>query len=416
MPGKPCESLGPVRSPPAIAIVLVVLTGVVSFGACGDRQRQNKEPPRDHPARRVIEPSNNPVASLPPYAIRADGVGPYKLGETLSDLLAQLASGPRIALFEIPGVVQLNVVRAEDDAILIGGDQESTASLVAVVGSDVARTESGVHVGSTRDELIAGLGPALEDPGRARDPRLVVPSSSPTLRAVLEGDEVVAIVVASAAPAPRAMSECQRPPSTDSAIGACFSAAGQLIQITGDDIAIRSADGERAVTPPLRVPGLVFAAPLRLTDGRDDLVAVARSMTQSDAEARRSWTLQAYRLEGTRLVRTIETSQLYQLSSANARWIGADLRDVDLYLELTVRGEGIEVGGLLTTRTSSRGAAKVRDVVVISTIPVSYRRGKPPASEASEPPAGGAPHTRATPDAGAAAPASTAAESETPRQ
>jgi hypothetical protein len=412
-----------VRSLPAIAAIAaaIAVAAVAAFGgatACGNRQREReqKEPPRDQPARRVIEPSNNPVGSLPPYAIRADGVGPYKLGEKLSDLLAQLASGPRLALFEIPDVVQLNVIRAEEDAILIGGEQGSTASLVAVVGSEVARTESGVHVGSTRDELIAALGAPLEDPGRARDPRLIVPSASPTLRAVLDGDRVAAIVVASAPAAPRPMTECQRPPSTDSAIGACLSQAGQLIQVTGDEIAIRSADGERAVTAPLRAAGLVFAAPLRITDGRDDLVVVARSATTRDDEARRSWTLQAYRLEGTRLVRTIEAAPLYELSSTNARWIGADLRDIDLYLELTTRADGVEVGGLLTTRTSSRAPAKIRDVVVISTIAVPYRRGKPAASEVGDAPVGTAPPGRPLPDAGAAAPASTPTESETPPQ
>lgn len=409
------------RSPPAIAALAAAVAAIGAIAAiggavaCGDRQREQKEPPRDQPARRVIEPSNNPVGSLPPYAIRADGVGPYKLGEKLSDLLAQLASGPRLALFEIPGVVQLNVIRAEEDAILIGGEQGSTASLVAVIGSEVARTESGVHVGSTREELIAALGAPLDDPGRARDPRLIVPSASPTLRAVLDGDRVAAIVVASATAAPRSMTECERPPSTDGAIGACLSQAGQLIQVTGDEVAIRSADSERAVTAPLRVAGLVFAAPLRITDGRDDLIMVTRSATTRDDEARRSWTLHAYRLEGTRLVRTIEAAPLYELSSTNARWIGADLRDIDLYLELTTRAEGVEVGGLLTTRPSSRAPAKIRDVVVISTIAVPYRR-KPAPSEAGDAPVGTAPQGRVTPDAGAVAPASTPAESEIPRR
>ena len=69
----------------------VVCAGVIAgLGAagCGNRRRENKEPPRDaRQARRVIEPSTDRVGPLPPYAIRGDGVGPYKLGEKLSDLL-----------------------------------------------------------------------------------------------------------------------------------------------------------------------------------------------------------------------------------------------------------------------------------------------------------------------------------------
>src|SRR5262249_36196587 len=155
-------------------VVAGALGVVVGGTGCTNRKREPKEAPRDaQRARRVIEPTER-VGPLPPYAIRADGVGPYKIGEKLSDLLEQLASGPRSALFDIPGVVHRNLIRAEDNTILIGGEQASTASFVAVVGADVAFfTESGVHVGSTRDELIDALGPPIDDPGRARDPRLL---------------------------------------------------------------------------------------------------------------------------------------------------------------------------------------------------------------------------------------------------
>jgi hypothetical protein len=177
----------------SIVAVVVSALGLGALGGCGNRQRENKEPPRDaQRARRVIEPSTDRVGPLPPYAIRGDGIGPYKLGEKLSDLLEQLASGPRIELFEIAGVVHRNVIRAEDETILIGGEQASTASFVAVIGAEVARTESGIHVGSTEDELTAALGPTLEEPQRARDPRVVVPTSVPNLRAVLDRGRVAA--------------------------------------------------------------------------------------------------------------------------------------------------------------------------------------------------------------------------------
>jgi hypothetical protein len=328
----------------------------------------------------VIEPSTDRVGPLPPYAIRAEGVGPYKLGEKLSVLLEQLPTGPQIALFEIPGVVHRSVIRAEDDTVLVGGEQASTASFIAIVGPDVARAEGNIHVGSTRDELIAALGPPVEDLERAHDPHLIAPSALPSLRVVIGGDRVAAIVVTGVAAPSRQGYDCPRPAATERAVGACLTGAGELIETggSGDEIVIRSADGERTLATPPKFPGLVFAAPLRnAAEGRDELVVV----TRTDEAATRSWWIAAYRLEGTRLVRTVDAAQVYQLSSANARWIGSDLHDVELYLELTSRADGIDVGGLLATHSASRGK-RIADVVVISPAQVARHRGKTAAVEA----------------------------------
>jgi hypothetical protein len=233
---------------------------------------------------------------------------------------------------------------------------------------------------------------------------------------VLVDDRVTAIVVASATPVPQRATDCPRPApperliedgerrgsgrspagtneeverrgtgspavrGTGGAIGACLTAAGELIEV-GDDIVIRSADGERTLAPPLRLSGLVFAAPLRsAAEARDELVVV----TRSDEPASRTWWLAAYRLEGARLVRVVEATPLYQLSSANARWIGADLRDVELYLELISRTDAIEVGGLLTTPGAPRATTKIRDVVVIATTSVPRKRGKSAQAEPAD--------------------------------
>jgi hypothetical protein len=368
-----------VRSSAFIATLAAL--GAVGGAACGNRQRENRDPPRDaRRAPRVIEPPTDQVGPLPPYAIRADGVGPYKLGEKLSVLLEQLPAGPQLALFEIPGVVHRSVIRAEDATILVGGEQASTASFVAVVGPDVASADGRIRVGSTRDELIAVLGPPVEDPERAHDPRLIAPSALPGLRVVLGGDRVMAIVVTGVAALSRQVNDCSRPASTEHAVGSCLTGAGELIETgaaSGEEVAIRSADGERTLAPPMKFTGLVFAAPLRnAAEARDELVVV----TRTDETATRSWWIAAYRLEGTRLVRTVDTAQIYQLSAANARWIGSDLHDVDLYLELTSRPDGIDIGGLLTTHSASRGKL-LADVVVISPAQVTRHRGKAAAAE-----------------------------------
>jgi hypothetical protein len=401
------------------SIVAAGLAAGLGLGACGNRARDKEPPPRDaQRARRVIEPSTDPVGPLPPYAIRGDGVGPYKLGEKLSDLLEQLASGPRIELFEIAGVVHRNVIRAEDDTVLIGGEQASTASFVAVVGgAGVASTESGIHVGSTRDEVLRALGPPIDEPARARDPRLIVPAGLPGVRVIVDGARVAAMVVTGATASPRQAADCARPASTEMGFGTCMTAAGELVVVQGDDVVIKTADGERVVATPPRQPGLVFAARLHVAaDGRDELVMI----TRTDEATSRSWGITAYRLEGARLVRTVDATQLYQLSSANARWIGADLREVELYLELTSRADGIEIGGLLTTRSGgsdAKAGTKFRDVVVISSASVARRRGKSASAEASDAGvAGPAPAPRAATDAApdAREPASEPAEPDKP--
>jgi len=83
-------------------------------------------------------------------------------------------------------------------------------------------------------------------------------------------------------------------------------------------------------------------------------------------------------------VRAMDAMPLYQLSSTNARWIGAELRDIELYLELTSRPETIEVGGLLTTLEQAHGGTKIRDVVVIAPASVARKRSKPVVAEPSD--------------------------------
>jgi hypothetical protein len=326
------------------------LAMVLALVACSDRERAEtrQEPERPH---RVIEPPSGRVRPLPPHAIRADGVGPYRLGAALADLVYQLASGPRIETIDIPNVVHLSVLRAEDNAILIGGPPLGKASFVAVVGSEIARTESGVHVGSTREEVEKALGATVVDPERARDPRLLVPSGLRNARVVLDGDRVAALVV-----------------TTDD--GARAPTPGE--PAVADDLLAR-AEADKLLA---RVPGLVFTAPLRDPDGHDELIAISRT----DDAQQRTWTLRAFRAEGSHFATVIEPTTVYQLTAANARWIGADLRDLDLYLELHSRADAIEVGGLLTARIGD----KLLDVVVISPAPVPRRRPKSAAPEGAD--------------------------------
>ena len=312
---------------------------VLGLAACseGKKPEPGREPERP---RRVIEPPTRGVRALPPHAIRADGVGPYKLGATVTQLLDQLPSGPRITQFSLPGVIQRDILRAEDDAILIGTEPQGKATFVSVVRSEIARTEAGVHVGSTREQLEEALGAPMDDPMRAIDKRVVIPSKLDNARVVFDGDRIVAFVIAAEVERSKESGAEPRDP----------------------------AETEKAVAA-IKLPGLVFAAPLRNpADGRDDIVAIVRN---DDAQSR-TWILAAYRWHEGKLVKSLEPYQVYSLTAANARWIGADIRDLDLYLELSSRTDSIEVGGLLTTRVGD----KIRDIVVISPVSVPRKRAK----------------------------------------
>jgi hypothetical protein len=347
------------------------LVAVIALAACSERERP--EPHRElERQRRVIEPPSGRVRPLPPHAIRADGVGPYRLGAALTELLDQLPSGPRIETIDIPRVVHQSVLRAEDGTIIVGGEPLGKATFVAVVGGEVARTESGIHVGSTRDEIVRALGAPLEDPERPRDPRLLVPSGLRNARILLDDDRerAVALVIT----------------------GDDGGRAGATTAVDPAEMAAR-ADAEKVLA---RVPGLVFWAPLHdALGGHDELVAIARIDEPPQQPQQRTWTLRTFRLDGTRFVSAIEPVPVYQLTAANARWIGADLQNLELYLEVRGRSDALEVGGLLTTRIGE----KLRDVVVISPFPVPrpplVKRAKPASTE---------PTGANTSDAAAAAP------------
>jgi hypothetical protein len=362
--------------------VLIALVVPIGLAAC----RANDEPKLEDTERhsRVVEPPAKAVRALPPHAIRADGVGPYKLGASLSELNDLLPSGPHIAQIDITNVIRVSVLRAEDGAILIGGEPQGKAAFVSVVGAQVARTESGIHVGSTRAELVQALGAPIVDLDRARDPHVIVPAQMPELRAVLDGDRVIGLVVAPASKDKAGGDACARPAienagsdATRSRVGACMSGTGDVVALDGDEVSVRTQDDR--LLAAVTVHGAAFAAPLRAPDGRDEVYVVSIV----DEAAARTWSVAGFRLEGARLVRTIEPQAVYQITTANARWIGADLHDVYLFLDVGGRGDGIEVGGLLTTR----GSASLRDLLVLAPLQVPRLHRKSGATDSAPPPA-----------------------------
>ena len=346
---------------------------------------------------RVIDPPPQGVRALPPHAIRSDGVGPYRLGASLEQLGNQVPSGARNAQVDIPAVVHLNVLHAEDETILVGtADPLGRAAFVSVLRGDIARTASGIHVGSTRDELVKALGSPVIELDRAHDPSVIVPANMRELRAVIYNDRIAGMVIAASEPPAKDAEGCTRPTvDADDSLraprakfGACLTGGPDIVTLDGDELSVRPVESDKVVSLP-KIPNIVWAAPLRTPDGRDELVVIARS----DDAAVRAWLLFAYRFDSGRPVKAVDPdpAPLYRLTAANARWIGSELGDLDLALELVSHPDTIEVGGLLTTRSGD----KLRDLVVLSSVQVPRRRAKsstPEATDAGIPDAAGAAH------------------------
>jgi len=354
---------------------------ILLCAACSSDARDPQ--PEAPPQRRVIEPPTGAVKLLAPHSITAEGVGPYKLRKLVAPLLDRSQSGPANVRFEIPSVLHRGIARTEQGGLLIGSElpagSGTTISFLAVISAKVGTLSSGLRVGSTRDDVIkAGI--VTADVERAYDPRLLVPAAAPNARLVIDHERVAAIVLAGEPrELPRdAKDDCVRPASTENAVGACMT-TGELIETDGDYLVIKLPDQEKPLARTYSLPNLQYVVPIRnAADGHDELVAIAHA---SDANAR-SWMMVVYRFEagpkGYDLKRAVEPTRLYELASTQTRWIGADLKDLDLYLELTSQGETIEVGGLLTITRNS----EIHDVVTISPVTVPRKHHKPTTPEA----------------------------------
>ncbi|HTJ44910.1 MAG TPA: hypothetical protein VL463_22540 [Kofleriaceae bacterium] len=372
---------------------------VIAIVACACRGT-DPPPPAPHTAppapRRVLGPAPGGVRALPPHAIRGDGVGPYRLGRPLGEILADLPLGPSIATLDIPGVVGTSVVRAEEGAVLIDGESQGEASFLAVVRPDIARTESGIMVGSTREDLERALGPQLIDHRRARDPRIWVGHAMPSVRFVVENDHIVAVFLArgpgavapgtkpvsppdAGVPASDALPECDAPAAAD-AIAVIASKPGVPIYAspwcTGEGAAltavategvvtlIGAADGHPHKVGALDAPGVVWAGAIA-DDDRDDLAVVSE---RGGADAR-TIELTIYRMDAGRPSRVAE-QDLYRLTAQSARWIGAKLEDVEILIELDARDENVVATGAMV----SRAGGEIRDVAPLVPVEVVRRR------------------------------------------
>jgi hypothetical protein len=156
-----------------------------------------------------------------------------------------------------------------------------------------------------------------------------------------------------------------------SAVPWCVGEGLAVTAITGGDAItlVGLADGRAHRVALLDAPGLVFAAPIAGDDGKDDL-AVITERGGSDA---RVVELVVYRWDGTKLVRVAD-EDIYRLTAASARWIGARLDDIELLVELETRGDTVVATGAMV----SRAGGEIRDVAPLVPVVVNVRHGAAP--------------------------------------
>lgn len=336
------------------------------------------------PPRRVIGAPPRHVRAMPPHAIGVEGVGPYKLGVPMSQILSALPSGPRMALLQIPGVLDYTIVR--DEGLLVGGERQGPATFIAVVRQNIARTADGVAVTSPAAALEKAVGPALASPSVARDPALWIGAKLPNARFVMGEGRVIGVLLTGAASTPPATQgtadgdagvappppRCERSATARDFAGAaagvsfapaCLGGAdgvgraGEMIIVAAK--AVGDARARRVTATEIR--GLRWAAPVEADRGRDEIVAVAE--TKDDDV--RVFTVVALRLEGGKLVRVAE-SEVYRLDEQRAAWIGATLDELALHLEVRVDGDELVIGGVLVHegRSGSRELAPLLPVTI----------------------------------------------------
>jgi anti-sigma factor RsiW len=336
------------------------------------------------PPRRVISAPPRLVRALPPFAIGVEGVGPYKLGTSMSQILSTLPSGPRMALLQIPGVIDYTVVR--DEGLLVGGERQGEATFIAVVRQNIARAEGDIGVSSTTVAAENALGPALMSPSVARDPLLWVGTKLPNARFVMGAGRVIGVLLTGAAsPAAAASAQvsadgdagvavprCDRTATAQdfagAATGITFAPAclggGDGVGATGELVVVATkaaGDARARRVAATEIRGLRWAAPVEIDRGRDEIVAVAE--TRNDEV--RVYTVVALRLEGGKLVRVAE-SDVYRLDEQRAAWIGASLDELGLRLEIRVDGEELVAGGVLVHegRNGNRELAPLLPVTI----------------------------------------------------
>jgi len=400
------------------SLLVVLCVAVVSVGC-----RDDSDPPRstDTPrVRRLIRTPPGKIRAVPPHAIHAGGVGPYKLGALLNDALDLVSGGPRVVVLNFEGVVDSHYIPAEEGTIIIGASRsEKPISFISILDAKIAKTKSGLSVGASMTRLEKELGKPNKKAAALRDPRIVTFDKFPTIRFVVTGDKVRAAMISGAPapknqqPAPVAPPKAPDDPPAKNAkkdkkpkakpkaklckpgslaahekdilveAGTTAFSSPQVAYgcFAGDEPSAMVRDGDRItivvgepgkfrVQSRTQLSGTTFAAVMDINRDRRHEIAVTRVERN---RKRMLAKVEVFRVEGNRLQR-LASKAIYILMRETVEWTGVRLADVQLLLELAVRNRKLEVGGLFL----HNGTSGARMMAPLLPVVMKVRSPRPP--------------------------------------
>lgn len=381
-------------------LALLLIAGASSFsgcpaGRCGRDSTRIEIPPLEVP-RRDAGKATGEVRAYPPHAIRADGVGPYLLGQDLKQVMRVLPEGPNLELLQLGGYANWRLARAEGGAIAIGADSANVVQFVSVLKGEVARTSAGVGVGSTGAELEKALGPP--DTGKAvvRDRQVWTFANFPTVSFLTdvaadadpETAKVIAVVVARRKVVTAARREgCAAGPNAPltevvaaaragkptletplTAAGCVTGHASEAVVLGGGEVILVGGEpGKLKRLASLPATG-DFVGLLDIDgDGREEIVTGSQGVDDGE----HSVSMQVHRWDAGKLS-TILSERPFAIGAAAAAGAGVVPSEIELVLEVRGdRGE-LEVGGFYLARR----AGTLRLVAPLAPVTLGSKKDK----------------------------------------
>ncbi len=357
------------------------------LSSCSDRERKKHE--GTELPRRVLRPAPERVLAMAPHNIHKSGMGPYKLGDELKTVLGLLPQGPRVELFGIEGLFNYSLVRAENGMLLLGVEPPSGVKFVSALSADVARTDRGIGVGTTRSELFQAFGEVEESLHATRDPRVLSFRKVPETRFVMQAERVQAVIVGggleeAASPSPFS---CKRPDTLSAndirdalkaptAVVFTLCVAGKPAAVVAQGARVSLFGEENGKWRRLashNLPDLSYVVPFDLDgDNNQEVAIVLAERTPLFLAAR----VRIYSFAGGRWEPVID-HPAYRLTAEAVGWVGAKLDEVDMLIELSVTGGRLWIGGLFLDVTGQRA----RNLVPLEPVEVPLPAPQEPPKE-----------------------------------
>lgn len=132
----------------------------------------------------------------------------------------------------------------------------------------------------------------------------------------------------------------------------CFAGAGERLLAAGDDsvVALEWAGEGLEPVAELSAPGLAYAAPLDVAGEGRQLAAIA-TMRRDGGEVVAELSLARLAAGG---LEVVDRFPAYRITERWARWIGADLADLEILLTARASAGAVEVGGIFLHRDRDR--------------------------------------------------------------